>query len=298
MRENISLQQTNFMRTSAKVIGAVLIVGIVIIAAVLWMQKAPTPTPGDETPITSTPGPKDDLIVVTSPKSNDTITSPITVEGKARGMWYFEASFPVQVLDANNVVLGSTTARALGNWMTEDFVPFTASVTFTPSTTATGTLVLKKDNPSGLPENDDELRIPVRFNQQVRPVNLYYYDLNKDQDGKGILLCSKQGLIPVSRAIPISQTPIQDTINLLLKGDITAQERDTGIATEFPLTDVTLKGASLKGTALTLEFVDPQHKTSGGSCRARILWYQIEATALQFPEVESVSFIPADLFQP
>ncbi len=47
--------------------------------------------------------------------------------------------------------------------MTADFVPFKVKLIFSPPTTAAGTLVLKKDNPSGLPEHDDELRIPVAF---------------------------------------------------------------------------------------------------------------------------------------
>ena len=47
--------------------------------------------------------------------------------------------------------------------MTENFVPFRTELEFRTPTTERGTLVLEKDNPSGLPENSDELRIPVRF---------------------------------------------------------------------------------------------------------------------------------------
>jgi hypothetical protein len=49
--------------------------------------------------------------------------------------------------------------------MTEEFVPFTATLTFEQPETETGFLVLEKDNPSGLPEQADELRIPVSFTQ-------------------------------------------------------------------------------------------------------------------------------------
>ncbi|MEK7513216.1 MAG: hypothetical protein AAB601_03375, partial [Patescibacteria group bacterium] len=62
-----------------------------------------------------------------------------------------------------NVIAGHY-ATAEGEWMTEDFVPFTSTLEFPPQPPgAVGVLVLKKDNPSGLPEHDDELRIPVRF---------------------------------------------------------------------------------------------------------------------------------------
>jgi hypothetical protein len=47
--------------------------------------------------------------------------------------------------------------------MTPAFVPFEATLSFTPPASRTGTLILAKDNPSGLPEHAAELRIPVRF---------------------------------------------------------------------------------------------------------------------------------------
>ncbi len=107
--------------------------------------------------------PLSDRIQVTAPLADAVVASPLTVTGKARGTWYFEASFPVRILDANNQELGVIPAAAQGEWMTEDFVPFSATLAFTAPTTATGTLVFEKDNPSGLPENDAALRVPVRF---------------------------------------------------------------------------------------------------------------------------------------
>lgn len=104
-----------------------------------------------------------DLIKATDPRPNATIASPLTVRGAARGNWYFEASFPVELVDAEGNRLAQVPAQAQGEWMTTEFVPFTATLTFTAPTSSTGTLLLHKDNPSGLPENEDVLRIPVRF---------------------------------------------------------------------------------------------------------------------------------------
>jgi hypothetical protein len=111
-------------------------------------------------------------------------------------------------------------------------------------------------------------------------------------------MCSRAGLVKVEREIPLTTTPIQDSVKLLLEGKLTAAEKASGITTEYPLTGVVLKGANLKDGDLTLEFTDPLMKTGGGSCRVGILWFQIEQTALQFPEVQSVRFIPEELFQP
>ena len=102
-------------------------------------------------------------IRVTAPLVNAVIASPLIVTGEARGTWYFEASFPVELLDGDRNIVAVIPAQAQGDWMTENFVPFMATLDFTPPATDTGFLVLKKDNPSGLPEHDAHIEIPVRF---------------------------------------------------------------------------------------------------------------------------------------
>ena len=111
------------------------------------------------------PGFKNDKIEVDAPVLNAEVTTPLTVTGRARGTWFFEASFPVKLLDGNGSVIAQTPAQAKGEWMTTDFVPYEAQLQFQDPVTATGTLVLEKDDPSGLPQNADEVRIPVRFIQ-------------------------------------------------------------------------------------------------------------------------------------
>jgi hypothetical protein len=106
-----------------------------------------------------------DLIRVQYPSVNALVVSPLRISGEARGTWYFEASFPVQLIDANGVMLYEGPMQAGAEWMTEEFVPFTGDIIFAAPTAPTGTLILKKDNPSGLPEYDKEVRIPVRFGE-------------------------------------------------------------------------------------------------------------------------------------
>jgi spore germination protein GerM len=132
----------------------------------------------------------------------------------------------------------------------------------------------------------------------VRTVNLFYYDPSLDQDSEGNILCTERGLVPVSREIA-SKTPIQATIELLLSGNLTAEERASGITTEYPLPGVSLSSVALtEEGVLRIALTDPEHRTGGGSCRVAVLWSQIRATALQFPEVKEVTFQPEDLFQP
>lgn len=244
---------------------------------------------------------KDDLIIVDTPLPNSAVSSPIFISGQARGRWYFEAQFSIKIYDANEELLGVIPAQAQGEWMTNEYVPFQATLSFESSTTPTGKLVLEKDNPSGLPENANELIIPIVFSEVTtseQTVKLYYYNSSKDTDEKGNILCSKEGLVAVERKISVSKTPIQDTIKLLIEGDLSLEEKDQGLSTEYPLSGFELNGASLNNGVLALDFLDPENKTSGGSCRVTVLWLQIQATAKQFPEVKEVKFIPQDLFQP
>ncbi len=102
-------------------------------------------------------------IKITMPEINDIITTPLEIAGEARGSWYFEAVFPIVLLDNAGTEIARTSARAQGDWMTEDFVPFSARLEFTRPAGETGAVVLQKDNPSGLSEHDESLVIPIRF---------------------------------------------------------------------------------------------------------------------------------------
>ena len=106
---------------------------------------------------------KSEKIRVVKPLAGETAKSPLIIEGVAIGNWFFEASFPVLFVDGNGKEIFQGHAEALADWMTADFVPFRAVLEFKTPETSSGELILTKDNPSGLPENYDELRIPVRF---------------------------------------------------------------------------------------------------------------------------------------
>lgn len=141
-------------------------IGVFIIAViaglVLFILPAPTQAPTEDLGNASA---KADLIVVEVLSAGAQISSPLVVKGQARGPWYFEASFPIEIWDASQNVIAQGYAQAQSEWMTTDFVPFESiPLTFAPQPAgSTGMLVLKKDNPSALPENDDSLIIPIVF---------------------------------------------------------------------------------------------------------------------------------------
>lgn len=133
---------------------AVLLV-IVIAGAVL----VALPTPGNGGNTHSVPFVSENVIV-TSPLPDAIVSHTIVVTGEARGSWYFEASFPLEVLDKDGNSIAMHYATAEGEWMTTDFVPFKGTVTV-QNYSGPATLVLHKDNPSGLPEHDDFVSLPI-----------------------------------------------------------------------------------------------------------------------------------------
>lgn len=135
----------------------IIIVGLFVL--VLLPRTEPAQQPSEPTYATI-----DNLIAVDAPFKNATVSSPLVISGTARGTWYFEASAPIELRDASGKVIVQSYVEAQSDWMTEDFVPFKTTLIFpTQPAGSTGTLVLQNDNPSGDPERQKELLIPVKF---------------------------------------------------------------------------------------------------------------------------------------
>ena len=113
---------------------------------------------------------RSDLITLDMPEAGNYIASPLSIRGKARGTWFFEANFTVLLVDWDGRIIAEHYATAEEDWMSEKFVPFSSKLTFAspysegdPDFMQRGTLILQKANPSGLPENADALEVPVWF---------------------------------------------------------------------------------------------------------------------------------------
>jgi len=144
------------MTSNRKIISAVAAVGLLL--AVLWYfsQGPRTIVDGGYTYQNAS----DDLVRLELIQPGNLVLRQFTVTGEARGMWYFEGSFPVEVLGKDGKVIAQAPASAITDWMTEEFVPFRVTLDV-GSYSGPATLVLKRDNPSSLPENDASLSVPI-----------------------------------------------------------------------------------------------------------------------------------------
>jgi hypothetical protein len=225
---------------------------------------------------------KDDLIEVTEPRSGAIINSPLTIAGKARGTWYFEASFPVKLLDGNGNELAVVPAQAQGDWMTENFVPFKAELDFLPPITETGILVLEKDNPSGLPENANELRIPVKFGQVAEKMKVKVFFNNNKLDPE--ISCDK--VFPVEREIVKTEAVGRAALAELLKGTTKAEEGQEFFTNINP--GVEIQKLTIENGIAKVDFNEQLEFQAAGSCRVIAIRSQITETLKQFPTVKAV----------
>jgi len=228
---------------------------------------------------------KIDLINLTSPRPGQNISSPLLINGEARGSWYFEASFPIELYDANNNLIGQTVAQAQEDWMTEDFVPFEAELNFNYSASivgTTGNLVLKKDNPSGLPENDDQLSLPIKFttNQEKTKIKVFFSNDILDPE----ISCNK--VFSIEREIIKTPAIARAAIEELLAGP-TLNEKESGFSTSIN-SGVEIQSLSIENGIAKIDFNKQLEQGIGGSCRVSAIRAQIIETLKQFLSIKEV----------
>lgn len=233
-------------------------------------------------------------IRVEVPELDAVVKSPLEFKGEARGSWFFEASFPVKITDKNGNVLGQTTAQAKSDWMTEDFVPFEGTIEFAP-TADEGYIVFLKDNPSGLPENADEYKIPVKFEKvETTAVKVYFNNDKMDPE----FSCNK--VFPVEREVIKTQAVARAALEELLKG-ATEKDKSEGFFTSIN-PGVKIEKLTIENGIAKVDFNDQIEFRVGGSCRVSAIRAQITQTLKQFPTVKeviiSVNGRTEDILQP
>jgi spore germination protein GerM len=220
-------------------------------------------------------------IIIDSPKVNDLISNPLEISGRARGTWYFEASFPIKLLDENKKIIATTTGQAESSWMTEDFVPFKAEMSFTSDKDQNGALAFMNDNPSGLQENQELYELPVRIPKtETTTVQVFFNNNKLDPE----VSCNK--VFPVTRTVPKTVAVARAAIEELLKG-VTAEDAKAGYFTNVN-SGVKINSLTIENGVAKIDFNETLQSAVGGSCRVAAIRAQIIETLKQFSTIKSV----------
>lgn len=136
-----------------------ILLGLVLIGLGGWFLSQSRESPATNVQATWVNA-TEDMIKLDLVRPGVMVLQKFTVSGQARGLWYFEASFPVEVIDKGGKRLDIEPAQAQEEWMTEEFVPFRVELDL-GSYNGDATLILRKDNPSGEPERDASVSFPI-----------------------------------------------------------------------------------------------------------------------------------------
>lgn len=219
-------------------------------------------------------------IIIDKPKPNDLITSPYIITGQARA-WYFEASFPIRLEDKQGQIISTSIAYAQDDWMIDDFAPFIAEIEFLVDEETEAVLVLMKDNPSGLLQYDEEVRIPVLLSPLANMnIKAFFGNSQLDPD----FSCYK--VFPVERKIAKTSAVARAALEELLKGVNEKEEKD-GFFTSINSGVIIQKLAIENGVAY-VDFNEQLESSVGGSCNVLAIRAQITETLKQFSTVDDV----------
>jgi len=250
-----------------------------------WVKHGNPTEPMPDYPCGTEEPAESENIRVFSPKFNEEISSSLEISGEAKGFWYFEGDFPVELVDDSGNIIAPGFVTAQDEWMTEDFVEFKAVLDFKPGQAKSGKLIFRRDNPSDLPENDEEFVVPVRFKQAEKvaekmTVKVFFTNVNYDPE----VTCEK--VFPVEREIEPTLAVAKAAIEELLNGP-TEIEKGNKYLTSINQ-GVTLNSIRIEDSTAYVDFDSQLENQVGGSCRVSLIRKQIEETLKQFPTINNV----------
>lgn len=240
----------------------------------------PRPIIGCSESKNATTTPKEEIVVFT-PLSGQAIQSPLAVAGIARGNWFFEASFPIKLADNQGKEIAVSHVQSIGDWMTENFVPFSGQLIFNVSATTSGELILHNDNPSGLLQYDKEIKIPVIINPEPAfTVKAYFNNANLDPE----ITCNK--VFPVERQIAKTSATARAALEQLLAGP-SDLDKALGFTTSIN-SGVKIQSLTITDSTAKVDFNEQLEFQAGGSCRVSAIRAQVNETLKQFSTVKDV----------
>lgn len=223
-------------------------------------------------------------VIVHHPKEGEELTSAYVFDGEANGAWFFEATFPVRLVNAVGDVVGEGYAEARGDWMTDGMVPFIGTILFDSKTVQDGMMLFERANPSGLPEHAATFSVPVKIGvTDNMTYKVFFGNTMKDPQ---VLHC--EIVYPVERTVPRSPRIALAAIDDLLYGP-TEKEKTDGYTTALPgQPKIIVQKLMIEDGVARVDFNDAFNFQVGGSCRVMMIRAQVEETLKQFPTVRDV----------
>lgn len=227
-------------------------------------------------------------VIVTSPLSNETISSPLTVQGRtqlASGVIFFV------IKDVTEQVMATSSVAVLDTGL--NWNPYTATIEFPQPISQGGWLEVYtlQSQEEGL---RDVVRLPVAFEQFKSPtVKVYFQNTEGDPNFTD---CSV--VYPVEREVTItdqtnlSSQLVDAALTNLLAGP-TEADKNNGFISQLPVEGIRIQKIEVTQdpagkSTVRVDFNQTLQRGVAGSCRVIGIRAQITETIKQFPGVDEV----------
>jgi len=219
----------------------------------------------------------DNNIVVNKPLSNDTITSPLEITGRAK---VSEGTVLFRLKDAWENVIASGSVNT--NINESDWGYFSGELKFDTPASPFGWLEVYSQNSSDGSELN-LIKLPIVFQDYQKPkVKVFYNSVKEDPELKD---CSK--VYSVEREIDFTNQQVLAALNELFKG-VSDQEAKDGFVTNLPKDGIKVQQVELKDGRLLVDFNSALVQGLTGKCKNVGAKAQIIGTLKQFSAVKEV----------
>jgi len=259
------------------------IVVLVLGAIFLWPNNNPPNISPDTNQNNNNVPPPPAGLEITTPKPNESVTSPLKVAGSISGSGWiaFEGQVGlVRLFDSSNKELALGILTATEDWM-KPTVKFETTLFFDYPADGDGKLVFYNENPSGEALRDQTYTMPVKLTKSsgAKTKIKAYFSSNTET-----LNCAK--VLPLEREIPKTESVARAALEQLIKGP-TDIEKSAGFITNIN-SGVKIQSLIIKDGVAKVDFNDELEKGVAGSCKVTAIKAQIEQTLKQFSTVKSV----------
>ncbi|MFA5714440.1 MAG: GerMN domain-containing protein [Candidatus Paceibacterota bacterium] len=212
--------------------------------------------------------------------SGQAISSPLTIKGRVMGGHWtgFEGQVGiVELVDSDGERLGLAILNATSDWMKMP-TNFEATLSFEAPKDSNVFLIFHNENPSGMPDREEVMSLPVKFLEETSIVKVYFSKQGNEGD------CT--AVFPVERNIIKTEAVARVAIEELIKGP-TDEEKNSGYFSGINQNSKINKLTIVNGTAM-IDFNEALEEGIGGSCLVAEIRKQITETLMQFSSVKKV----------
>lgn len=216
-------------------------------------------------------------IIINKPLSNDVISSPLEITGRASVL---AGKVLFRLKDMWDQIIATSSAQTLVQ--APGWGYYNGKLEFKIPPSPNGWLEVYSQSPKDGSEQN-LIKLPIVFKDAKKPKVLIYFN-NLKQDPE-LTDCSQ--VHPVEREVDFTNQLPLAAINELLKGP-TEQETKDGFITNIPKEGVGVKKLEIKESAAYIDFNQALQAGVAGSCRVLAIRSQIEKTLKEFLEIQKV----------